>query len=53
MGIVKALDGISPLGSVLNGLPCEALVRVAEALRFWNSLLGKVSRGHLGVATVG
>lgn len=45
-------DGISPLGSVLNGLPCEALVRVAEALRFWNSLTGKVSRDHLIMTTV-
>ena len=50
MRMVRALDRVSPLGSVLNGLPCEALVRVAEALRFWNSLLGKVSCGHPTVA---
>ena len=53
MRVAKALDGISPLGSVLNGFPCEALVRVAEALRFWNSLLEKVSRGRLDIARVG
>jgi len=49
--MAEALDGMSPLGSVLNGLPCEALVRVAEALRFWNSLTGKVSRDQLSMAT--
>ena len=53
MRVGKVPDGVSPLGRVLNGLPCEALVRVAEALRFWNSLTGKVSRDHLSVATVG
>lgn len=40
------LNGTSPLGSVLKGLPCEVLVRVADALRFWNSLSKKVSLGH-------
>ena len=46
--MVGTLNGNSPLGSVLKGFPCEALVRVAEALLFWNSLLGEgVSRGRL------
>ena len=47
------LNEISPFGSVLNGLPCEVLVRVAEALRFWNSLLKKVSRGQLKIDMIG
>jgi hypothetical protein len=32
--IMEEFDRDPPLGSVLNGLPCEVLVRVADALRF-------------------